>query len=63
MAIFHHEIYLKFYNTPFIAATHQFFIHEEPPDVAGKQAKPSRHDKYATIPHTLKTKLFTKKSL
>lgn len=61
MAIFHYKIYLKFYNTPFIAATRQFFIQEDPPDIAGKQPKQSRFDKYATNPYTLKAKLFTEK--
>lgn len=61
MAIFHYKIYLKFYNTPFIATTRQIFIHHETLDVAGKQPKQSRCDKYATNPHTLKVKLFTEK--
>lgn len=61
MAIFHHEFYLKKIKTFHSARSRHIYIHEEPPDIGGKQAKLSRRDKYATNPYTLKAKLFTEK--
>lgn len=61
MAIFHHEFYLKNFKTFHSARSRHIYIHKETPDVAGKQPKQSRCDKYATNPHTLKVKLFTEK--
>lgn len=61
MAIFHHEFYLKKFKTFHLARSRHIYIHGKPPDVAGKQPKQSRCDKYATNPHTLKVKLFTEK--